>query len=368
MRPRASPVRLRRATIDSKRVSKYQTIATVAATLIVETIVTKVVWFTRIGRPRMKWLVMRRLPGMVASAKPSRKIGMPPGPGIAMPMTGEASMSSQPMTFLTMNQNWRRSEKTPDGDTGISAVEYAMGRGDGVGGGSVVMRLAGEGEGCGRTRGPARAAIVSVDLARATARRYISSMEQTHMDRDIDRVLISRERIEQRVRELAAEITADHTPADGGEAPEVSIVPLLTGAMIFCADLIRCIPIPMKIGLMTVSSYPGTSIRSQGVNVLTKQLGNVTGRHVVLLDDILDSGQTIRAVVPILKELGAASVRVCVLLRKDRPEAKDTPCDYVGFDIPDEFVVGYGLDFDDVYRNLPDVVVLKPDVIGRGTH
>lgn len=187
------------------------------------------------------------------------------------------------------------------------------------------------------------------------------------MDNDIDRVLFSREQLDRRVRELAAEITADHTPADGSAAPEVTIIPLLTGAMIFCADLIRCIPIAMKIGLMTVSSYPGTSVRSQGVNVLSKQMGDLKGRHVVLLDDILDSGQTIRAVVPILNEMGAASVRVCVLLRKDRPEARETQCDYVGFDIPDEFVVGYGLDFDDLYRNLPEVVVLKREVIGRGT-
>jgi hypoxanthine phosphoribosyltransferase len=91
----------------------------------------------------------------------------------------------------------------------------------------------------------------------------------------------------------------------------------------------------------------------------------VKGRHVVLLDDILDSGQTIRAVVPIFKEMGAASVRVCVLLRKDRPEARSTPCDYVGFDIPDEFVVGYGLDYDDYYRNLPEVVTLKREAIER---
>ena len=190
--------------------------------------------------------------------------------------------------------------------------------------------------------------------------------DPTAMDADVDRILFTRAQIATRVRELADEITRDHTPA-GADAPEVTIVPLLTGAMIFCADLIRCIPMPMKIGLMTVSSYPGTSVRSQGVSVLSKQLGDVTGRHVVLLDDILDSGQTIRAVVPILKELGAASVRVCVLLRKNRPEALRTPCDYVGFDIPDEFVVGYGLDFDDLYRNLPDVVVLKQDVLGRAT-
>ena len=183
------------------------------------------------------------------------------------------------------------------------------------------------------------------------------------MQNDIERVLISREQIQHRVAELARQITIDHTPAQGEEAPEVTIVPILTGAMIFCCDLVRCIPFQMKIGMIAVSSYPGSSVRSQGVNVLSKQLGDVSGRHVVLLDDILDSGETIRRVVPMIKELGAASVRSCVLLRKDRPEARSTHVDYVGFDIPDEFVVGYGLDFDNLYRNLPEVVTLKREVI-----
>lgn len=185
------------------------------------------------------------------------------------------------------------------------------------------------------------------------------------MENDVERILISREQIQHRIRELAKQITIDHTPTDGSEAPEVTIIPILTGAMIFCCDLIRCIPMQMKIGMMTVSSYPGTSLSSQGVSVISKQIGDVKGRHVLLLDDILDSGATIRAVVPILKELGAASVRVCVLLRKDRPEARNTPCDYVGFDIPDEFVVGYGLDYDNYYRNLPEVVTLTKEAIAR---
>lgn len=180
---------------------------------------------------------------------------------------------------------------------------------------------------------------------------------------DIERVLISRDRIEARVRELAEDITRDHATGRSPDRAELTMVPILTGAMIFCCDLMRYIPMAMKIGMVTVSSYPGTSIRSQGPSVLGKQLGDIKGRHVVLVDDILDSGGTIRAVVPMLKELGAASVRVCVLLRKNRPEALDTPCDYVGFDIPDEFVVGYGLDYDDYYRNLPDVVTLKRSVI-----
>lgn len=189
------------------------------------------------------------------------------------------------------------------------------------------------------------------------------------MENDVERILLTREQIQHRVRELARQITLDHTPPNlgtpGSEPPEVTIIPILTGAIIFCCDLIRCIPMPMKIGLMTVSSYPGTSLRSQGVSVISKQIGDVKGRHVVLLDDILDSGETIRNVVPIIKDLGAASVRVCVLLRKDRPEARSTQADYVGFDIPDEFVVGYGLDYDNYYRNLPEVVTLKKEAIAR---
>lgn len=182
---------------------------------------------------------------------------------------------------------------------------------------------------------------------------------------DIERVLISRERIDARVRELAEEITRDHVPQNPEEKFEITLVPILTGAMIFACDLMRQIPDPLKIGLMTVSSYPGVSIRSQGASILSKQLGDIHGRHILLIDDILDSGQTIRAVVPVLRELGAASVRVCVLLRKDRPEAMATPVDYVGFDIPDEFVVGYGLDYDDYYRNLPEVVTLKKHLLPK---
>ena len=188
------------------------------------------------------------------------------------------------------------------------------------------------------------------------------------MDRDIDHVLIPQERIAERVAELARQITADHT-ADiaGTEEAEVTIVPILTGAMIFCADLIRQIPIAMQIGLLTVSSYPGRSLRTQGSQVIGQQLGDVKGRHLLLVDDILDSGGTIRLVTGLLKELGPASVRTCVLLRKDLPTAQAVAADYVGFEIPDEFVVGYGLDYNNYYRNLPDIVTLKREVLSRST-
>src|SRR5688572_17482759 len=138
------------------------------------------------------------------------------------------------------------------------------------------------------------------------------------MHRDIDRILITKEQIAERVRQLAEEITADHTPPRMSGEAEITIVPILTGAMIFCCDLIRHIPIAMKIGLMTVSSYPGKSLRTQGTQVLSQQMGDVRGRHVLIIDDILDSGGTIKAVVPAVQSLGAATVKTCVLLRKDR--------------------------------------------------
>lgn len=192
------------------------------------------------------------------------------------------------------------------------------------------------------------------------------------MHRDVARVLIPQEQIARRVRELARQITIDFQsdPTAAGDPPgEITIVPVLTGAMIFCADLIRHIPIAIRIGLLAVSSYPGRSVRSQGSQILGQQLGDLTGRHVLLVDDILDSGETVRMVKSLLQEAGAYAVRSCVLLRKDRPAARDVHVDYVGFEIPDEFVVGYGLDFDNYYRNLPDIVTLKAEATraGRGS-
>jgi hypoxanthine phosphoribosyltransferase len=179
------------------------------------------------------------------------------------------------------------------------------------------------------------------------------------MERDIDRVLISQEQIAARVAELARQITSDHV--DG----EVTIVPILTGAIIFCADLIRQIPIAMQIGLLTVSSYPGKSLRSQGAQLIGQQLGDVRGRHLLLVDDILDSGGTIRLVSGLLRELHPASVRTCVLLHKKLKTVQDVRVDYVGFEIPDAFVVGYGLDYNNYYRNLPDIVTLTAEAIAR---
>ncbi len=184
------------------------------------------------------------------------------------------------------------------------------------------------------------------------------------MKRDIEQVLISQEQIARRVDELARQITGDFAP--GGHAEddvEITIVPLLTGAMIFTADLIRRMPLRMCIGLLTVSSYPGTSTRTQGSTILADQIGEVRNRHVLLVDDILDSGGTIGLVRQKLLAMQPVVVKTCVLLRKPTAGAAQTPVDYVGFDIPDVFVVGYGLDLGNYYRNLPDIVTLDRRVI-----
>ncbi len=181
--------------------------------------------------------------------------------------------------------------------------------------------------------------------------------------KDIERVLISQQQIAQRVAELARQITTDHSPPNIPADGQLAIIPILTGAMMFCSDLIRHMPLAMNIGLLTVSSYPGSSVRSLGASVLARQLGNLRGKYVLLVDDILDSGGTLNLVVPMLREMEPAGVKTCVLLRKKRPEIRQSHADYVGFEIPDEFVVGYGLDYNNYYRNLPDIVTLKAQAL-----
>ncbi len=187
------------------------------------------------------------------------------------------------------------------------------------------------------------------------------------MQQDVERVLIHRQTIAQRVAEVAQQIERDYAAIDG--AAQVTLVPILTGSIIFVADLIRHLPLLMQIRLLSVSSYPGTSTTSKPAHIrheLSDLPKSLRGQHVLVIDDILDSGQTLRLVTDTLRAREPASVRTCVLLRKERPTIKQFPVDYACFDIPDEFVVGYGLDYDDYYRNLPDIVVLRPQVT-KGT-
>lgn len=179
------------------------------------------------------------------------------------------------------------------------------------------------------------------------------------MQNDIRGILIDRYAIQARVYRLAQEIAAVYADKD------VVLMPLLTGSIIFVADLVRHMPVRMRINVMAVSSYPGRAVSNMGTRVLYPDTFDVKGRHVLVIDDILDSGRTLRTVHDLLVEQGAASVHTCVLLWKKLAATPAICADYVGFEIPDEFVVGYGLDFNDYYRNLPDIAILHPHVFNK---
>lgn len=165
-------------------------------------------------------------------------------------------------------------------------------------------------------------------------------------------VLIPAEQIEARVSELAAEIARAY------EGKPVTVVGILTGCLMFTADIIRRIDLPLRVAFITASSYRGEATTSGKLEIRDELLPDIGGRHILLLDDILDTGKTLTRVVAHLIDRGAASVKVGVLLRKiGRQEVPFEP-DYVGFTIPDKFVIGYGLDFNDEYRHLPFVGVL----------
>ena len=185
---------------------------------------------------------------------------------------------------------------------------------------------------------------------------------------EVDRVLLARDELGRRVAELGRELAsqlAGELDREGdhhlSHADRVVLVPILTGAMVFAADLIREMPLRLSMRVVAVSSYPGQTTASKGAALKTALPDDLGGRHVVLIDDILDSGQTLHLVRELVVQQAPSSVRTCVLLKKEVPRAVEAPCELVGFTIPDEFVVGYGLDYDGYYRNLPDIVVLKPD-------
>ncbi|XAL98781.1 hypoxanthine phosphoribosyltransferase [Phycisphaeraceae bacterium D3-23] len=190
------------------------------------------------------------------------------------------------------------------------------------------------------------------------------------MQGDIERILLDAGVIADRLDDLARQITADIEQAtgiaeDSDPHNTLTIVPVMTGSIIFVADLVRRLPLRMQIFPMSASSYPGTATESTGkveISDLSRLPDDLTGHHILLVDDILDSGRTLQRVTEELKRRGPATMHTCVLLRKQRPEAMDFPVDYVAFDIPDAFVVGYGLDYDDQYRNLPNIVTLRPEV------
>ena len=182
-----------------------------------------------------------------------------------------------------------------------------------------------------------------------------------HVEHDIDRILIDRHRIAQRIADLGAEIRRDLDDLD--DESEIMLVPILTGSIIFVADLIRHLPHKIRIGVVTASSYPGATTQSKGAQIAGALPRDLEGKHVLIIDDILDSGSTIRLIRQEIAKRHPKSLRTCVLLRKTIPSALETPCEYIGFDIPDEFVVGCGLDYNNYYRNLPDICVLKKEAL-----
>lgn len=175
--------------------------------------------------------------------------------------------------------------------------------------------------------------------------------------RDLDRILLTKEEIAEKVRALGKQITRDYE----GKTPV--LVCILKGASVFFADLIREIELPMTLDFMAISSY-GSATKTSGVVRILKDLDNdILGKDVIVVEDIVDSGVTLNYLKQILFQRGASSLRIATLLDKPaRRKVKDLKVDYMCFDIPDAFVVGYGLDYDQKYRNLPDIGVLSPRI------
>jgi len=179
------------------------------------------------------------------------------------------------------------------------------------------------------------------------------------MERDIERILLHHDQIRERVRQMAAEIAAVYDQ----RRPALTLVPILSGSIIFLADLIRELPLKMKIALVQVSAYPGRAVTAHEPQTMIALSGEVGARDVLIVDDILDSGRTLRRVRAMIAERHPASLRTAVLLRKRSKAPPDVQADFVGFDIDDLFVVGYGLDFGDHYRNYPHIGVLRPELL-----
>jgi hypoxanthine phosphoribosyltransferase len=185
----------------------------------------------------------------------------------------------------------------------------------------------------------------------------LSTPELLPREEGVGRTLIEEEALQARIRELGAEISRDYTGKD------LLLVGVLKGAVFFMADLMRELTIPCEIDFMAISSY-GAGTDSSGVVRILKDLDlNIAGRNVLVVEDIIDSGLTLSYLVRTLSARKPASVEICALLTKPERREVDVPVRYIGFEIPNEFVIGYGLDYAERYRNLPHVAVLHPDLI-----
>ncbi len=172
----------------------------------------------------------------------------------------------------------------------------------------------------------------------------------------IEKVLITEEELHDKVRELAAQISADY------EGKDLVLISILKGGFVFAADLCRSITIPAAIDFMAVSSYGNSSKTSGAVKIIKDLDKSVEGKDILIVEDILDSGVTLSHLKELLEQRGAKSLKICTILNKPSRRIADISADYNGFDIPDEFVVGYGLDYAEKYRNLPFVGILKREI------
>jgi hypoxanthine phosphoribosyltransferase len=181
----------------------------------------------------------------------------------------------------------------------------------------------------------------------------IASVHNSPLDDDIERVLVDEVTLQDRIRELGQMIEDEYRGQD------LLLISVLKGSIIFMADLIRYIRIPHEIDFMATSSY-GTDVQSSGVVRILKDLNKpIEGRNVLIVEDIIDSGNTLNYLLRILRERQPASLRIVTLLDKPERREVDIDVDWTGFSIPNAFVVGYGLDYDEVYRNLPYIGILK---------
>lgn len=178
----------------------------------------------------------------------------------------------------------------------------------------------------------------------------------------VQTVMIDEARLQQRIQEIAREIENDYADV---ERPLLLCV--LKGAFIFLSDLTRLLEMPHEVDFMAISSYGAGTTSSGAVRIVLDLKEDIAGRHILIVEDIIDSGRTLDYMRRNLLARKPASLRICTLLNKPSRREVDVPVDYTGFDIPDEFVVGYGLDFAQLYRNLPFIAVLKPQVFGGET-
>ncbi|MGI6590846.1 MAG: hypoxanthine phosphoribosyltransferase [Eggerthellaceae bacterium] len=177
---------------------------------------------------------------------------------------------------------------------------------------------------------------------------------------DIERICITEEQLRERVTEMGQQITKDYAGED------VVVVSVLRGAAIFMADLVRAIDLPVEMDYMAISSYGSGAVSSGIVRVLKDITTDIKDRHVIIAEDIVDSGLTLKYTIKSLASHHPADIEVAALLYKERDDAPDIDCKYVGFTVPDEFIVGYGLDYAERYRNLPYIGILKHEVYDLG--